>query len=108
MGSPLLKFHSHLARAAASPLRMLRLRFRPTFWFARAALNSRDQEPAARGVGSEMERSGPQRGLLEVQGRHRGAVRQLQEPARWIIGEHGSGSGEVVEVDRVTSPEILE
>lgn len=37
---------------------------------------------AGRGVGGEMERSAPQRGLLEIEGRHRAAVRQLQEPAR--------------------------
>ena len=55
-----------------------------------------------------MERSAPEGGLLEVEGRQLAAVRQLQQPARWIIGERRSRSGEVVDVDRVASTEILE
>jgi hypothetical protein len=49
---------------------------------SKRTLNSCDQQAAAGGVGSEMERSAPQRGLLEVEGRERAAVRQLQQSAR--------------------------
>jgi hypothetical protein len=50
----------------------------------------------------------PEGGLLEVEGCQRAAVRKLQEPARGIVGERRSRSGEIVEVDRVASTKILE
>jgi hypothetical protein len=50
----------------------------------------------------------PEGGLLEVEGCQRAAVRKLQEPARGIVGERQSRSGEIVEVDRVASTKILE
>ena len=54
-----------------------------------------------------MERSAPQRGLLEVEGRRLAPVRELEQPAGWMIGERRSRSGEVVNVDEVAHAEIL-
>src|SRR5580700_9920286 len=75
---------------------------------SKRTLSSCDQQSAARGVRGEMERSAPERGLLEVEGRQRAAVRQLQQPARCIVGERRARSGEIVDVNRVASTKILE
>src|SRR4029077_3479240 len=81
---------------------------KPGYEVSKRTLNPCDRQSARGGVGGEMERSAPQRGLLEVEGRQLAAVRELEQPARRIIGKRRSRSGEVVNVDRVASTEILE
>src|SRR5437588_36396 len=60
------------------------------------------------GIGGKMERSGPERAVLKIQGRFLRSIRDLQQSGASGVSERRVRKSEIVNVDRVARCETFE